>query len=179
MLGSCFLYPGELSSCQHDWLKINSSFKCDSLPQTFHKCKPDRFEEERELFYHSLGVLLFIAGGGKKKTVENPEECSPVVNLPPAVSLRPHPTASLRSAGGARSTLLSSWEACFTLHLWMQVAVISWRHPGPRYSGPFRSVKTWAPPPLYPEGAEEHWPHSHNSKGSPSLNLHPWALCLL
>ena len=31
MLGSCFLYP-ELSSCQHDWLKINSSFKCDSFP---------------------------------------------------------------------------------------------------------------------------------------------------
>lgn len=99
MLGSCFLSP-ELSSCQHDWLKINSIFKCDSFPQAFHKRKPDRFEEERELFLPQSGVLPIHCWRGKKKTVENPEECSPVVNLPPAVSQRPHPTASLQFGGG-------------------------------------------------------------------------------
>ena len=64
--GKLLSFP-ELSSCQHHWLKINSVFKCDSFPQAFHKCKPDRFEEERELFLLQSGVLPIHCWRGRKK----------------------------------------------------------------------------------------------------------------
>ena len=160
MLGSCFLSP-ELSSCQHDWLKINSIFKCDSFPQAFHKRKPDRFEEEHELFLPQSGVLPIHCWRGKKKTVENPEECSPVG--PPAVSLHPHQTASLRFCQGAlRSTLLSSLRGLLcppplNASTSNRLSTQALATPGPS-----RSVKTWAPPPVSRGAGRERWPHSHN-----------------
>ena len=127
MLGSCFLSP-ELSSCQHHWLKINSVFKCDSFPQAFHKCKPDRFEEERELFLPQSGVLpIHCWRGRKKKKKYSWKSWRMLSNLSPAVSLCPHPTASQPFHQGPWGQhCFSHWEACLALHLWMQVAETSW-----------------------------------------------------
>ena len=146
MLGSCFLSP-ELSSCQHHWLKINSVFKCDSFPQAFHKCKPDRFEEERELFLPQSGVLPIHCWRGRKKKKRQLKILKNVLEFVP--SCLPVSTPNSLPAippGALRSTLLFPLRGLLSpppLNASSRDKLTTQALATP---GPCGSVKTWATP---------------------------------